>query len=278
MTHRTETPDTLTRARDTAVAAAHDAGTFLLTKRGHAQVQHKKALHDDLLDVDLQAEAIILHRLGQAFTAYGIQSEETGPTNHHTTYTWIVDPLDGSANFQHTNPIFGIAIGLVKKGVTLLSAIYLPTFDEMYTAIRGRGAECNGKPIHVSPIATLAEAIIHVGDFAKTGDHADNAPRVATVSRLADTAYRVRMIGTAATDFAYMACGRADGLVMYTSHPWDTKAGSLLVAEAGGITTTITDETGETFNICSNGHIHEELITLISPRQTSKRTLDGPPA
>jgi myo-inositol-1(or 4)-monophosphatase len=262
-----ETPDmqdSLDLALATAEAAARETGAFLLSRRGQARVEHPKAARDDLLDVDLEAEAIILRRLRIAFPTYGIDSEEAGSDAEPRGRTWIIDPLDGSANFQHNNPTFGVAIGLVEGAITVLAAIYLPAFDEMYTAIRGRGARRNFQPIYVSATGTLAEAIIHVGDFATSGNDADNQPRVNAVARLANAAYRVRMVGTAATDFAYVASGRADGLVMYRSHPWDINAGRLLVEEAGGRVSAVVDEKDVVFNVYTNGLIHDELCTLLN--------------
>jgi myo-inositol-1(or 4)-monophosphatase len=262
-----ETHDSLDLALAAAEAAAREAGAFLLSRRGQARVEHPKAARDDLLDVDLEAEAIILRRLRTAFPTYGIHSEEAGSDAEPRGRTWIIDPLDGSANFQHNNPTFGVAIGLVEGVTTMLAAIYLPAFDEMYTAIHGRGARRNFQPIHVSATGMLAEAIIHVGDFATSGNDAENRPRVSAVARLANAAYRVRMVGTAATDFAYVASGRADGLVMYRSHPWDINAGRLLVEEAGGRTSTATDEGEVIFNVYTNGHIHAELCNLLRLHQ-----------
>lgn len=254
----------LSRELETAQAAAREAGIFLVSRRGQAHVLHKKEIHDDLLDVDEEAEAIIIRHLQSAFPADGIHSEEAGADNSTASRVWIVDPLDGSANFQHRSPVFGVAIGLIIDDTTMLSVIYLPVLDEMYSAVKGQGAFLNDGAIQVSNVEGLDDAIIYVGDFAKTGKHGDNAPRIATVSQLADNAYRVRMVGTAATDFAYVASGRADGLIMYTSNPWDIKAGTLLVEEAGGKATAFTNRSGLDFLVYGNPYINKALADMVA--------------
>lgn len=254
----------LSRELETAKAAAREAGAFLVSRQGQAHVLHKKEIHDDLLDVDEEAEAIILRHLQKTFPTDGIHSEEAGVDNISASRLWIVDPLDGSANFQHRSPFFGVAIGLIINSTTMLSVIYLPVLDEMYSAVKGQGAFLNDATIQVSTVESLDDAIIYVGDFAKTGKHEDNAPRIATVSRLADNAYRVRMVGTAATDFAYVASGRADGLIMYTSNPWDIKAGTLLVEEAGGRATTFTNKSGLDFLVYGNPYVNKALTDMVA--------------
>ena len=254
---------TLNLALETAKAAARDAGMYLLEKLGSAHVLYKKALRDDLLDTDLESEAIILIKLRENFPNSNILSEEAGETNVDSIYQWIIDPLDGSANFQHGIPIFGISIGLRVNNVTTLGVIYLPTRDEMFTAVRGQGATLNGHSISVSSISSLNEAIIQVGDFATDGDHKENERRSVAIARLGNTIRRVRMIGTAATDLAYIACGRADALVMFINHSWDVEAGRLLVSEAGGIVSSGRDSFGGVLTIYGNGFIHHQLSELL---------------
>lgn len=254
----------LDRERQVAEAAVRAAGAFLVSRQGYTHVLHEKARHDDVLDVDEAAEAIILDHLREAFPNDSTQSEEAGVAQKETARLWVVDPLDGSANFQHRSPVFGVAIGLVVDATTLLSVIYVPVLDELYTAVKGQGAYCNGLPIQVSAVNRLDDAVIYVGDFARTGTPKDNAPRLATLARLANDAYRVRMVGTAALDFAYVASGRADGLIMYTAHPWDVKAGTLLVEEAGGRATAVTTAAGLNFLVFGNAAVHTALADMVA--------------
>ncbi len=250
----------LSRIIQIAEAAARQAGAYLLEKLGSAKVEYQKSLRDDLLDADLEAERLILTKLREESPDMGILSEEAGHEGNHDHY-WIVDPLDGSANFQHGSPLFAVAIALVINRTTRGGIIYLPTRDEMFMAIQGQGAYVNGIRISVSEIATLGEAIVHVGDFAKEGHPKIIQKRLKDVSRLT----RIRMIGTAATDLAYVACGRADLLVNHAKHAWDIEAGKLLVLEAGGKVTTKKYTDGHTLSIYSNRAIHQAAEDLLSP-------------
>lgn len=247
-----------------AEAAARKAGDYLLKKLGTAKVAYQKSPLDDLLDADLEAESLILTKLHEESPEMGILSEESGHEGTDTHY-WLVDPLDGSANFQHGSPLFAISIALVSNQTTKGGIIYLPTRDEMFTAIQGQGAFLNGTRISVSSIEALSEAIVHVGDFAKDNDAQMTHKSLEYVSKLATRVRRIRMIGTAATDLAYVACGRADVLINHATHPWDIEAGKLLVVEAGGKASTRRSQRDTTLSIYSNGVIHQITENLLTP-------------
>jgi myo-inositol-1(or 4)-monophosphatase len=245
-----------------AKKAARDAGQYLIQKLGQAAIKGQKSSRDDLLDADLEAENIVLTKLRKDTSDIGILSEEAGQEGNQDRY-WIVDPLDGSANFQHGSPIFAVAIALVIKQITVGSVIYLPIHDEMFTAIYGQGACLNGKLINTSKTKRIEEGIIHIGDIMKEGNPNITAERLEDVSKLLTQARRIRMIGTAATDLAYVACGRADALVNHATTPWDIEAGKLLVLEAGGKFTEKQLSDSKQIFIYSNGVIHEATEKLL---------------
>ena len=253
----------LSRELAVAQAAARTAGAYLLERRGAAQPGKVKAARDIQLDVDLGAERIVLDAIQADFPDDQILSEEAGGASHAHGRMWIVDPLDGSFNFQHGYPLFGTIIALQVDQVTAMGAIYLPTTDEMYTAIRGQGAFRNGSALRASATATLDEAIVHVSDFSVGGDPAENHQRLRIMSTLADAVGRVRLNGTAAGDFAWVAGGWSDGLVMYSTHPWDVAAGALLVEEAGGIVTRVRMPDGHDAYVGGNHQLHGDLARLV---------------
>jgi myo-inositol-1(or 4)-monophosphatase len=258
------TEDILSLALRVAKKAALKAGKFLKKKQGKAHILRKKSLRDDLLDVDLEAEHIIVDLLREAFPTYDILSEETEVINYGSNYQWIIDPLDGSSNFQHGIPTFGVSICLLANKVAIVSVIYFPCVDEMFTAALGSGAHLNDQQIHVSSTARLDDAIVHIGDFTKDGNISENLEILSDIARLANSVARVRMIGTAAADLAYIACGRADALVVHNALPWDIEVGRLLVTEAGGAFSRFEDEGGKSLTICSNANIHSSLIEVIN--------------
>ena len=253
---------------EVAEEAARKAGTYLIQKLGSAKVEYQKAFRDDLLDADLEAEHLLLTTLREKAPHIGILSEEAGHEGQQEHY-WIVDPLDGSANFQHGSPLFAVAIALVSNRATKGGIIYIPSRDEMFIAIQSKGAYLNGERIKVSERGKLDEAIVHIGDFAKGGDLETTKKRLKNVSKLAIQASRIRMLGTAATDLAYVACGRADMLVNHASKPWDIEAGKLLLLEAGGKATTKTYHDDLTVSIYSNGVIHQIAEDLLNEETES---------
>ncbi len=243
--------------------AAREAGAYLLRQQGHEQIRRQKARFDTLLNVDVDAEQVILRRLRETFPLDGIVSEESDPSNPDAHRQWIVDPLDGSANYWHGVSTYGVMIGLAIDAAPSLAVIYLPPRDELFVAIRGGGAARNGEPIHVSSTPTLSDAMVHLGDFSKSGSWQENTDRLAIIDALANQVGRLRMVGAAATDFTSVACGRADALVMRASHRWDYEGGTLLASEAGGICSTVTSAQGHQFIVASNVELHEPLMKAV---------------
>ena len=121
-------------------------------------------------------------------------------------------------------------------------------------------------PITVSATKALSDAVVHTGDFSKRGDAAANHERLTILFNLAGTVGRVRLLGSAAQDFAAVACGRADALVLADAHPWDTKAGALLVLEAGGILShhRLSVDQRLTYVLAANGSLHPSLADVVA--------------
>lgn len=232
--------------------AARQAGAYLIGKRGSTKIAWQKSTKDELIDADLEAERIILSKLREQAPEIGTFSEEAGCEGNQRGY-WIIDPLDGSANFQHGSPLFGIALALVINQQTVASVIYHPTCNEMFTAIQGQGAYLNNTRISTSQTSTLEKAIVHVGDIMKENDPELIQQRLEDISELFLRAGRVRLVGSAAIDLAYVACGRADMLVNHAIDAWDVEAGRLLVLEAGGKVVSRQRGGREMFSIYSNG-------------------------
>lgn len=252
----------LSQAIELAELAAREAGKYLVGKLGSARIEYQKAPRDDMLDVDLEADRIILSILDKNFPDYGILSEESGEKRKDSPYYWIIDPLDGSANFQHGSPIFAISIALVIHHITVAGVIYLPVRDEMFTAIRGQGATLNGKPIYLSQIGRVEEAIIHIGEFGRYSNEVSRE-QIRELTIVADNASRIRIIGTSCTDLVWVACGRADAFIMHGGHPWDVKAGRVILEEVGGKVSSRKYDSGNILTIYTNGLIHQELSDLL---------------
>jgi myo-inositol-1(or 4)-monophosphatase len=246
-----------------AEGVAYEAGHYLIKNLGQAKIEHQKSSRDDLLGTDLAAEKIILTKFHTETPNIGTLSEEAGHEGAQELY-WIIDPLDGSTNFQHRNPIFGVALALIVDKTTLGSVIYLPMNDEMFTAVQNQGAYLNGMRIKTSNTTFLQDAVIHVGDIMKEGQAEITNKRMQDISKLFMRSRRIRMVGSAATDLAYIACGRADLLVNHAKKPWDREAGKLLVLEAGGKSTEHQHPNEEKLFIYSNKLIHRQAEAIFS--------------
>jgi myo-inositol-1(or 4)-monophosphatase len=194
-------------------------------------------------------------------------------------FRWYVDPLDGTTNFAHGVPQFCVSLGLEQRqvqrpvqgatvaapdqdGTMVAAVIYDPMRDELFTAERGRGARLNGKPMHVSRTAELAESLVATG-FPSRKRH--DSPNIHFYHEFTLRSHGVRRAGSAALDLAYVACGRLEAFWEFNLNPWDTAAGILLVEEAGG---RLSDFAGGSFQLnsrevlASNSLIHDELIVL----------------
>jgi myo-inositol-1(or 4)-monophosphatase len=228
----------------------------------------------DLVTVaDRTVEKLIRERLGEAFPAHGIYGEEGTRDRMEGEFRWYVDPLDGTTNFAHGFPHFCVSMGLEQRapgmppeqdGALVAAVIYDPMLDELFTAERGQGAQLNGRPMRVSKIPDLAEALLSTG-FPSRKRHA--SPNVHFYQEFTLRSHGVRRAGSAALDLAYVACGRLEAFWEFNLNPWDTAAGILLVEEAGG---TVTDFAGNGFKLdsreilASNGLIQGELVALFN--------------
>jgi myo-inositol-1(or 4)-monophosphatase len=226
----------------------------------------------DLVTVaDRTVEKLIRGRLGEMFPEHGVYGEEGTRERMEGEFRWYVDPLDGTTNFAHGFPQFCVSMGLEQRvrdvgpgqdGILVAGVIYDPMRDELYTAERGCGAWLNGRPIRVSRIEALAEALVATG-FPSRKRH--DSPNIHFYHEFTLRSHGVRRAGSAALDLAFIACGRLEAFWEFNLNPWDTAAGVLLVEEAGG---KVTDFAGEPFRLdsretlASNGLIHTELVEL----------------
>ena len=250
------------RYRHDIEAIAREAGTLLMSYFApHISFEYKGDV-DIVTEADRSSEKLIVERLHQRWPEHGIVGEEGTRSDTAADYRWYVDPLDGTTNFAHGFPVFCVSIALVHKDEELVAGVlYDPTRDEMFSAERGDGATLNGRPIHVSKTAKLAESLVGTG-FPSHKRHLN--PNIHFYHQITLRSHGVRRAGSAALDLVNVACGRYDGFWEFNLNPWDTAAGVLLVQEAGGLVTRFD---GSPFRIdsrevmASNGLIHQELLT-----------------
>jgi myo-inositol-1(or 4)-monophosphatase len=217
---------------ETALAAAAEAAGILLARSGADQVR-EKGRADLVTLVDEESERTIRRRVARDFPDDAFVAEE-----FHAQYVdggrrWIVDPVDGTANFVHGYPFSCVSIGLVDDDGPAVGVVHAPFLGEVYHAVRGGGAFLNGQPLSVSRVETLSASLLATGFPFKPGK-GDPVGFMAMVTETVLSTHGVRRAGAAALDLAYVAAGRVDGYFEVGLFPWDLAAGMLLVTEAGG--------------------------------------------
>lgn len=196
----------------------------------------RKGERDLVTTVDIAVEDAVRDFLTRETPEIGILGEEHGRSGPPGGLWWALDPVDGTANFARGIPLCGVSLGLVDGRHAVLAAIDLPYLDADYFAVEGFGAYAGESRIGVSGAVDVADAVIAIGDFAiGEGAAAKNRARLALMADLGARAQRLRMLGTAAIDLAWVADGKLEAAVILANLPWDTLAGVLLVREAGGL-------------------------------------------
>lgn len=220
------------------IAAAHAAGAGL--KRDFAalsdlHIQHKGPA-DLFSEADVRAEDIVRAMLSDARPDYGFLGEEGGlRVGSDPAHVWIVDPLDGTANFLIGLPIFAVNIALARDGEVIAGVTHVPMLDETFYAETGGGAWLNGRPIRVSDRQDLIEAVLGVGIPFAGKPHQQQF--LTEMARLTPNVSGIRRLGAGAIDMVYVACGRFDAYWEQSVSAWDMAAGVVIVREAGGVVT-----------------------------------------
>lgn len=255
----------LQRELEVATRAARHAGTLIKALYGGvADVRYKTPI-EPVTDADLAADSALREQLGEAFPDDAWLSEESGGhlDRLEKRRVWIVDPLDGTREFVAGRPEFTVSVGLVVGGEPTLGVIVNPITGHCWSAIRGRGATCDGRPIHVAPRATLAEGQVLVSRSEKRRGALEQYEGL----------FPMRAVGGAAFKLALIAQG--DALATFTTHTrceWDVAAGLVILAEAGGRVTRL-DGTPFRLNqvdpvfqgiVATNGATHDELRASVN--------------
>jgi len=241
-----------------AEKAARAAGELLLS-HPHTPAVHK-AENDFVTEMDLASEKLIKSILLGACPEDGFFGEEEGGSIE-SDGRWIVDPIDGTGNYIKDIPLYAISIAYEYEGELVIGCVYAPALDEMYLAVRGQGATCNGQPIHVSG-ETDPDASYFCMSFAARIPKAYKQ-MVDTIERILGTCADMRRMGSAAIDLCFAACGRVEGFFELGLFIYDIAAGIVILEEAGGKVTGWYENENvlETGNICAtNGHVHDYLL------------------
>jgi len=251
-------------AKRIGIEAIYSGARVLRNHFGRIAQINQKGAFDLVTEADTESEKQIMETILKAFPDHAILAEESGVNKGTAEYKWLIDPLDGTTNYVHQLPLFTIAIALAVRDKIELGLILNPMDGELYSAIAGKGAELNGKPIKVSSIASVSNSLLVTGfpyDFNEIVE-----PAMKRFSVFQQASQGVRRLGSAALDLCYVACGRFDGFWEQNLKPWDKAAGAIIATEAGAV---ITDFSNQPFSInqkeilVSNGKIHQEMLSLL---------------
>jgi myo-inositol-1(or 4)-monophosphatase len=226
-----------------AVRAARRAGAVIVDAARDLKrlPSHAKNHGDIATNADTEAENAIIATLRAAFPTHAIVGEESGEivsqiegsaAGSRGTFKWIVDPIDGTANFVHGFPYYAVSIALTHAGEVTHAVVLDPVHDELFTAIKDKGAQQNGTPIRTSTCVRLNNALI--GTVFPTRSSPKMGAYLPVFNALLTQCAGIRRAGACALDLAYVASGRLDGFWVMSLKPWDVAAGSLIVKEAGG--------------------------------------------
>lgn len=224
----------LQRIGEQTIALVREVGKFVHQenqKLTHDKV-HFKGKNDIVTYVDTTSEKRLVAGLHDICPAAGFITEEDTTTHTPAVYQWVIDPLDGTTNYVHGVPCYAISVALMQEQEVILGVVHEINQDECFYAWQGGKAYCNGKPIHVSPTEQLKDSLLATGFPYSNLSRIE--PYIELLKALIHNSQGIRRLGSAATDLAYVACGRFDGFYEYSLKPWDVAAGALIVERAGG--------------------------------------------
>jgi myo-inositol-1(or 4)-monophosphatase len=254
-------------ARTTGIFIKSEAAKF---SSGQVEIKGK---NDFVSYVDKTAEKLIIEGLNLLLPEAGYIAEEGTSTKKGEVYNWIIDPLDGTTNFIHGLPCFSISIALMREQVIVLGVVYEINLNECFYAWENSPAYLNEKTIQVSRATKLADSLLATGfpyyDYGRMDEYLE------LFKYFMQHTHGLRRLGSAATDLAYVACGRFEGFYEYSLQPWDVAAGAFIVQQAGGTVTDFKGGTDFIFGkelVAGNGFISDEFLKAVQLYFCTKKT------
>ncbi len=259
------------------VEAARAGGKVLLDWQDRFQAR-EKGPKDLVTEADVAAQETIRGVLLRTFPDHDFLGEEEAAERkaaglppippRRGDYRWIVDPLDGTANYVHRLQTFAVSIALERAGELVCGCVLDPIANECFTAARDRGAHLNGQPIRVSPCQRVEQAMVAVS-------FSPNVPRgsieITRFVEVLHAAQAVRRLGSAALNLCYIAAGRLDVYWATSVQAWDIAAGALIVREAGGVVTNLEggplDLERAELTASATHPLHDEVMQLLRRAQ-----------
>ncbi|MDA9563610.1 inositol monophosphatase [Flavobacteriales bacterium] len=246
-------------------SVAKSVGKYIQNERKTIDIDvETKSLNSFVTHVDKEAERRIVEQLTQLIPEAGFVAEEGTSDRKGEKFNWIIDPLDGTTNFIHSIPCFSVSIALMRDKKLVLGVVYEINFDECFYAWENSLAYLNESVISVSQKDKLSDSLIATGfpyyDYGKLESYLD------FLGFLTKNTRGIRRLGSAATDLAYVACGRFESFYEYGLSPWDVAAGAFIVQQAGGQVSDFNQQSNFIFGkeiLASNTLIHQKMLIEI---------------
>lgn len=246
---------------ETCERAARAGGRVLIEWQGRIRAT-EKGPKDLVTEADVASQDAIRDVVLGEFPEHLFLGEESpdaaalaaASADARGRFRWIVDPLDGTANYVHGLPNFAVSIALEQDGRLLAGVVFDPILNECFSAAAGEGAWLNGQPIRCSGCRQIGQSMLAASFSANVPR---GSPEIASFVEALHVSRAIRRLGSAALNLSYVACGRLDGYWATSVKAWDVAAGALLVVEAGGV---LTDIDGRPFNLAD-----PRLLTAATP-------------
>lgn len=262
-----ELTTTWQRWRVVAESTAVEAGALIrqmLTKPLHVTT---KGYRDLVTDADIAAQKLITDQIRAHFPDHTFLAEEkNSELPSGGAVRWMIDPVDGTTNYSRGIPVFCVSIAVAVAEQVVVGVIYDPMREELFSALRGGGATCNGQPMQVRPTTELTEAIVAL-DWGRQLTTRQTSLNALTV--FAHKVRSIRAVGSSALALAWVAAGRLDIYLNFNLSAWDIAAGTLLIHEAGGLTSGLDGQPVALVEnvpcVAGNRLLHEQFLWLVKP-------------
>jgi myo-inositol-1(or 4)-monophosphatase len=255
-------PELADELLELALDVAREAGELVRTRRedGVRVAATKSSVTDVVTDADRASEKLVLERILEARPDDGVLGEEGSDTVGISGVRWIVDPIDGTVNYLYGMPQYAVSIGVEVDGTVEVGVVVNAATGEEFTAVRGRGATRDGRPISVRTPAPLDRSVVSTGyNYVREV----RAKQAAAVARLLVGIADIRRFGSCALDLCALAAGQADGYVEEGPMPWDHAAGGLIAREAGAVVEVLTGASGLALVVAAPTSSYEEFLGLV---------------
>lgn len=262
----------LTKALTVAETAAGIAGDWLKTNQSKVKIVKHKDYQHIQTDADLTAESLIIDKILKKFPSHNILSEEAGLIDHQSEYTWVIDPLDGTLEYQKGHSDYLVLIALENRQEILTGVVYSPSLNNLYSGSKLTASKKNNQPLKVSSTKTLSQAVINIKLPNLNSSPSDKVLALSAVKKLLDKFYRVRSSTLDALNICLVAQGVIEAfcLIGDTGPKWWDLAPGLIIARKAGA--KISDCFGQPIKnhdlshgiVVTNGLIHDQLLNILN--------------